>query len=321
MRIGGTFALAALVASRVNPGDLLTVARRIDLRYILPLLLLFGLERTLIAARWSILVRLKGHTFPVARALQIDLVSGFFGVALPSLATSDAVRGYTLFRQINDLRTAISALVFDRLLGITTLSLLALAGLFAGRGLLPGGAPLVWIVFTVLAATAGLLIAARTPWSQRLLSRGTLLDRLPRGGHARAVWSDFFHYQRSAGSVALVFLLSALTQIIRVVVTLAAARAAGSTLPLVYFFLFVPVVFVVLMLPISLGGIGAREASLALLFTSAGHPAEEGILAGILITLLTLAFALVGAILYARGVPSRCKPALDPSAGSSSPAD
>ncbi len=66
----------------------------------------------------------------------------------------------------------------------------------------------------------------------------------------------------------------------------------------VYFLLFVPIVLFVMMIPISIGGLGVREGTLALLFSAVGVAPVYSVPAGLLWHALQIAALLPGLLLF-----------------------
>jgi uncharacterized membrane protein YbhN (UPF0104 family) len=76
-------------------------------------------------------------------------------------------------------------------------------------------------------------------------------------------------------------------------------RALGVNISLGYFFLYVPIVAALLMLPISLRGLGIREGAYVYLFAQAGVPSSLALTMGLLVYAAESATSLLGGILYA----------------------
>ena len=77
------------------------------------------------------------------------------------------------------------------------------------------------------------------------------------------------------------------------------ARAIGVTISVWYFVLFVPIVSVVLMLPVSMSGLGVREGAYVYLFGQAGVSTAQALTMSLLIYALRVVAGLVGGLLYA----------------------
>jgi len=97
-------------------------------------------------------------------------------------------------------------------------------------------------------------------------------------GRKFRVISEFYGYFNSLkakkGLVAKAFLLSLLTQLLNFTKVIILAYAMGEHIPLLIFFIFLPIVMTVTSLPISISGLGLREGSVVLLFGLIGIKPE-----------------------------------------------
>ena len=80
---------------------------------------------------------------------------------------------------------------------------------------------------------------------------------------------DFFHaYRQKYALAAQVFVLSFLIQLLRIAVHYYCALAIGFDIDFIYFLIFVPLIAMAALLPISVGGFGVRESAAPFLFGS-----------------------------------------------------
>jgi hypothetical protein len=255
-------------------------------------------EHIVTTARWPILVRVKGYHVSLWEALKIDLVSSYFGIALPSLAAGDAVRGYRLFRLIDDFKASFSCIVLDRLIGLVTLGLTAVVSLLLGWRTFGLAVALTGLsCFLLFISMTGFLIAS----SRVLKGPECVLPFLQKSRlwkYLSAFHEALREYRASTKAILLVILLSIMTQVCRVLVVYTTSLSLGLAPPFYLLILFIPIVFAVKMLPISVGGLGAREATFSALFMWAGLTKEDGVLVGLTISALTVLYALVGGIVY-----------------------
>ena len=77
-----------------------------------------------------------------------------------------------------------------------------------------------------------------------------------------------------------------------------AARALGINLSLTAFIFIVPVVAVIAMLPISIGGIGLRENSTVIIMVAMGVNNEKAVLCSLIILLMLIIVGVIGGIIY-----------------------
>jgi uncharacterized membrane protein YbhN (UPF0104 family) len=192
------------------------------------------------------------------------------------------------------------SILVDRAAGIVGLVLVAW-GAYAVWPSLPGRIWHALLAITVAGALAALvlagLLAARRS-ARRLVPRS--LARI--GADVRG---QLLGYAGNRRLVAEVVALSVAAQALVVVETWLLARAIDVRLSLVVAAAASPVVLVLTMLPISIGGFGVRESSFVVLLAAAGVRATDAALISVL-TLVCFAIASLpgAAVLLRSGMPS-----------------
>lgn len=250
------------------------------------------------AARWHGLLLTHGVVVPVPTLLKSVLVGLFFNNFLPSTVGGDAMRAYDSYR-ISQSGSAMTSVVVDRLLGLLVLTLFALVSLpFATElsetvPLLPlwvtgGGAVLLgiaWLVFF--------------PPSLEVI--GGLISILPGRlqGLAGKIVTAFAAYRGRRAALAKAFGWSLLLQANVVVHYWIVALALGFSVPLLHFFLIVPLAIYIMMLPVTVNGIGVRENVLALFLAAYGIGSGSAVAYAWLIYLGSVMYGLLGGVVYA----------------------
>ncbi|MEW6367778.1 MAG: lysylphosphatidylglycerol synthase transmembrane domain-containing protein [Acidobacteriota bacterium] len=274
------------------------------MRWHLVLAALAGLlaERYVVSYRWELLLVAKRIRIPFGGLVKVYFLSGFLGTFLPSSIAPDFVRVWVASRNGAKSHDVLSSVIIDRVIGLYSLLLMALFALLAltvaPNPTLKLNVP--WQALAVLAALA--LGAALYPFPPlRRSSSG-------RGGLAARLWEHFLKFYESCesyksrrGTLLSVLLISLVNQSLAVLVIWFVARSLGAELSLVYLFLIVPVVSVLVMIPISLGGLGVQEGAYAYLFTLAGLDTQLSIAIALLFRALTLLSTLPGAWFYSTG--------------------
>jgi uncharacterized protein (TIRG00374 family) len=266
--------------------------------------------------RWQVLLRARGLRFGVFYLARVFTISLFFCKLLPTSIGGDVMRiAYTAPKD----RTAdaFSATLLDRLIGFTSLMFLAVVvaiGLFAtsaqsralelavfgitfrGPGilvLLCAGLTLLVLVTLTFFSDSGHRLVNRIFGRIRLLKLGDRLDR---------AYDAVKQYRHSRSALLLSFVAGMGVQATLSLSWFSVARAIGGTVPLLYYFIFIPLLNIVVNIP-TIGGLGVREWAFVLFFTPAwltGHLGQEPALASALLFLaLDLVFALAGGVLFA----------------------
>ncbi len=226
-------------------------------------------------------------------------MGGFWGLILPSSVSADIVRGYYLARTPTGLARTVSSMVVDRIM--SGLALMVLAGLSAWVA----GDRFGWVhhrALLVAAVVVGLLLvgwlgrAATRRWiDQRLvqpLTRWRLNERIQAGVRA------CLEYRQYPGRLAWSFGLSILMQVIRVLIFYGVAESFQVHIPILYYFMFIPLIMVLVMLPVAFSGLGVREGSFVAFFVMVGVSAADAFVISFTVSLLTILTTAVGGIIY-----------------------
>jgi uncharacterized protein (TIRG00374 family) len=160
---------------------------------------------------------------------------------------------------------------------LLTLALASLACLIAGVA-----------VFSERAAAAAQWIAVRLPNERvRRLAAG-MIDAVRR-------------YSRHHGELVNVLVMSVGVQMVRVIQAWCLGRALGIEAGLVMYFIFIPIVLLIMLLPITVSGLGTSQGAFGWLFGIIGVPAAEAVALSILFVALGVAGNLPGGVLYVLG--------------------
>ena len=101
------------------------------------------------------------------------------------------------------------------------------------------------------------------------------------------------------------FAVAAATQVLRIFVHVLVARALGLHVALAYFFLFVPLLAVLVSLPISLSGMGVREGAGMFLFGMVGLAQGSAVSMQVTTFFVQIAVSLIGLVVFLVRIPSR----------------
>ncbi len=239
-------------------------------------ILIFCNSTILGAIQWRMLLAAHQIQIPLNHAISYYFVGLFFNNFLPGYVAGDAFRIYDVTRASGNNTEALSTVIIDRLIGFLVLAAFAvLASLFwiQKSQLLDS-----WFL-TVSLAFSGMLIAIFILFQDRIGRRihSVLKHFVPARlmQKIKAVYWSMNSYKNQPWLLIKILFISILIQSARILTHYAAARAIGiSQIHLSYFFIFIPIVALVITLPISIGGFGIREQTAVYLF---GLPGIGGI--------------------------------------------
>lgn len=234
-------------------------------------LLGFAAGHVVSALKWRLLVRASGVRPGVSESLRAHGAGLFANLCLPSIVGGDVLRAGLLIRRHGRAEAVALASAADRILD--TLGLLAIAA--AGAALIPSGlgegtrTALIALSAILAAAVAlgllGLALLPRVP-SERIPARlAPIVSRIAEA--ASAIFA-----RPGVALACLAISIAVQTSFVALNATL--GTAIGLGLPFSVWLLTWPLAKLVALAPVSLGGIGVREAALAsLLLPFAAPPA------------------------------------------------
>lgn len=300
LRIAIAVGLTAIIIWKADPSAVLRTAGQASGGWILTAVLLVLVDRSLMAWRWMDLLcaLTPGSRPPFLTILRIFFVSTFIGTFIPAVG-GDAYRAYSLSRYDVRLSESAASVVMDRVLGALSIAILGgLAAVFAPR-MAVGAVILVPLLMAlvVCAAVAAAVFSDRGATVAQALSMrlpGQILRRA-----ATSLTEAMRRYSRHHLELARVLVGSVAVQAIRVAQAYCLGRAIAIDLPLATYFLLIPIVLLVMLLPITVSGLGTSQYAFDLLFGQAGVPAAQAVALSILFVALGIVGNLPGSILYA----------------------
>lgn len=299
LRFAFAVALTGYVLWRSDPGLVLRAAAAARWNWIAVAVGLVLVDRALMAYRWMMLLcaLTPGSRPPYPAVLRIFFVSTFVGSFLPSVA-GDLYRAYSLSRlRVSGVESAASV-VMDRALGIFSMVLVALASLVFARDrlLLPGVLP------TMAIAIAGCIVAAAGIYSERVAAIGVAVAGALPGASPKRLASGLTdairRYRHHRGELAAVLGASIAVQLIRVLQAFCLGASLAILAPLWSYFLFVPLIVIIMQVPVTVSGLGTSQLAFPLFFAQVGVPAPQAVGLSILFVALGLLGNLPGAAMY-----------------------
>lgn len=223
--------------------------------------------------QWRVLLEAQAVAVPRLRLFRAYNLGMFLNFVLPSGVGGDVVRAVQIHREAKGGTRGVAATLLDRMAGLFTLALFASVAswllaathpepLFKHLAWASGATSLLFCIGAVVLFSRRIVgwISPMARW----LGEGALLDR------ARDLRHAFLHYRSEPGVAIHVVALSVATQFLRILVHWCCARALGLPLDFAWILLFVPIVALISILPISVGGWGLREGSQKTFFSLPG---------------------------------------------------
>jgi len=301
VRVAIAAGLTAWVLRKSQPAQVLAFTAHARLTPLFIAIALVIVDRTLMAWRWLLLLR----PFPAAQRpafvdlMRVFFVSTFVGTFLPASIGSDAVRAAWLARMEVPLADAVASVFMDRVLGVLSILVMGAVGLALAQDLPSRGLIIASLVVTAGGCAAVALMTFSTRGAQLIVG---LLERLPservhRAG--RALIEAVQRYASHHGLLAEVLLGSVAVQVLRIVQGYFLGRALSIDASIGVYFAFIPVILLVMLLPLTINGLGTSQAAFVALFAHAGVPYAAAFALSVLFVALGIVGNLPGGLLYA----------------------
>jgi uncharacterized protein (TIRG00374 family) len=247
------------------------------------------------AWRWQQLLAVRGIKDSVAWLTRTYFISYAWGQILPTSIGGDASRVFeTTRRHPGQITPITGSVLVERALGGAVTLLLAGIGFLLAIGRYSIGAYL-WPegIFVVLTLAAGVVFFSRSI-RRRLSFLLAFAQRLRVETPARAVYDGVHGYRDHPETLLMVSGVTVLMQLARIVAIYASGRAVGIHLSVLPYIVLGPLLFLVMLVPFTVNGIGVREAFFVSFLGNLHVSADAAFACGFLFFLMTIMLALPG---------------------------
>jgi uncharacterized protein (TIRG00374 family) len=304
VRLGATIivtaAAAAYILRQIDVGKTIDIVRSADPGWLALATFLMFVTVAPMTWRWQKLLAARGIRDGYWWLTRAYFVSYAVGQVLPTSVGGDASRIYETARRHPGQMTPITgSVVLERALGGAVTLLLAAIGFLLAIGRYDIGAYL-WIelLFVVLTVIAGFVFFSRrvrthlrfaVPLVRRVRFRQWRLESL-----MRALYEGVHGYRDHPGTLLATCGATLLVQGGRIVAIWASGKSVGIDLSIRPYIVLGPLLFLVMLVPFTVNGLGVREAFFVSFLGKLGVDADSAAATGFIFFLLTIVLALPG---------------------------
>ncbi len=233
--------------------------------------------------RWSLFLP-QGLKY--SKLVSLYFIGSFFNTFLPGIVGGDAVKAFYLYRHIGKGGLSIAAVFMDRYMGLCAMGGIAFLALIAGYPFIKE-TEILWFILIFLGAfVAGSVIMWKVNWG-----RLKFLNNF---------YIPLMEYKRKKDIIFKGIILGFIVQGIWISSTYVLSLSIGFDVPIIYFFMFLPIISAASALPVTLAGLGIREAGFILLFSKVGLTSEEALSLSLLVFISMCLLNLIGGVEYLR---------------------
>jgi uncharacterized protein (TIRG00374 family) len=296
--VSGT--LLAYLVSRADLETIWGAVRDADWTLVAGGFLLFYMHFLIGALRWRSIARLHGADAPVRFYFVSYIVANFFNNFLPSTIGGDIVRAYDTWRAGTGKAGAAAVIFVDRAVGVLALAIIAAAGSLVLRRheiVTVEVQVLIGLVVAGLITVVGILF--RPPaWWTRLVNFAAARPSPIISKPAKVFAEIAREFRGAEGTLLLTLLLSFLLHLNIIVAYFLVGRAVGIDLEFPVYFAVIPLALVIMMLPVSINGIGLREGAFTVLLGLFGVSVSAALAFSWTFYALILLHGVLGGLVY-----------------------
>jgi uncharacterized protein (TIRG00374 family) len=267
--------------------------------YLLAAYLIFLVTTLGLAWRWQVLLGSKGIHEPLSWLTKIYFIGYAAGQVLPTAIGGDTVRIAAHARRRPEAKGEVAgAVLMERVLGSAGTLVLVAVGLVLAIGRYNN---IREVVILEIALSVAVVLALALMFSRRtnawLQQRGGS-RKLARG--FRSLWDALHGYRHQSRALLVVLGATVVVQFIRILSIWLCGEAVGLSIsPLVYIVMG-PLLFLIMLVPFTVNGLGVREAFFIAFLGRFGVDADAAFATGFLFYAVALATSIPGAVIMLR---------------------
>lgn len=258
---------------------------------------IFGIWIT--AVRWNTLLGTQKVKLGTTTLTLTVLIGFFFNNFLPTSIGGDVFRTYDAAKKANiPIETSASIIIVERFSGIISASTYAIIALFLGFTAIGNQSFIIPVIifFIICIIIAFFILNPSILRLNKLINKIKFLKKVKE--KLANIYFTFLSFKKFKWVLVRVMIYSFLLQFAVILNYFLAAKSLGINLNLTAFIFIVPVVTIIAMVPISIGGIGIRENTLVFIITAMGVGSEQAAICALLIFLMLIFIGIIGGITY-----------------------
>src|SRR3989338_2266190 len=305
LRVGISIILLYLLFRQVDRKALFEIIRGADKGLLFLAFCIFFFSYLLCIFRWEMLLKAVNIHLSLKRII-ISFSGGvFFSLFMPSTIGGDLMRSIDLATHTKRPHEVVATVLLDRLSGYVGLVLLALLSLGFGWKVVQDKG----VILAIAIITAVLIIVLFTLFNKFIYSKISSALHSPKAGKFQQLVKDLhqeMHYFRRHKKVIINNLIfSILIQTVTPLTFYVVALSLGLKIKLAYFFIYLPIIGAITLLPISIGGLGLRDYATITFFAKAGVTNNLAFAMSLISFFFILVYAAIGGIIYVLTVRHR----------------
>jgi uncharacterized protein (TIRG00374 family) len=301
LRILISVALIGYLLATANLGELFAMLKSWNAIYFVIAVLLGILRNVIFAYRWKITLTVSGIKASFPKLVKSYFVGTFFNLFLPTALGGDVVRGYDLAMYSGKRMGAVTSVLIERIVGFFALAFIALLALLFGSSVIEDTAVTTVILIVCLSYFVLAIIVFNAKIMKRLVAVLKFIKLWDIGKRLDRMYDSLYAFTAHKAILGQCFILSIICQTLAILAAYSLALAINLKLAPIYFFMVLPMIWIITMVPLSINGLGVREGAFVFFFTKVGVSDSGALLLSFLNFSQLIVLGLIGGIIYLFG--------------------
>ncbi|HMK59906.1 MAG TPA: lysylphosphatidylglycerol synthase transmembrane domain-containing protein [Dissulfurispiraceae bacterium] len=297
LKIAVSSALLIYLLSKVGGMAVLETAILLSPLHFGSAVILYLVASYLSSMRWQLLIPQPVKT---GRLFSMYIIGSFFNVCLPGIIGGDAIKAFYLSKELQlnassehsdqgkgAVSIAVASVFMDRYIGLAALLFIGLAACPAGMEIL-ARASVSWVLPVIFAC---------------FIAASVVLFRVRFGGRIKfleGVYGAFDYYFSKRHVLSRGFAYSLVIQMAGIAAVYILARGLSIDVSIVSILVFLPLIILISMVPVSISGLGIREGAFVFFLGTMGIAADRAMTLSILWFLSVIVASCWGFVEYLR---------------------
>jgi len=300
-KIVTTALIIVVLVRKLGWGTIVGTVGGADPMWLAAAFVIFFLSILLGIVQWRMILENRGLSLPFLRVFKLYFVGMFFNNFMAGGIVGDVVKVASIRSRDGKGMAGLAATFLDRFAGLWALCGFAVMGslILLNRGMLTHGKTTTAVValFAAFALFAGIMLFLMVKPLQTLFF--SIIDKYAfcRKLRIKEIVSEMLIEAQDFKLMASVFALAVFTQFMRICAHIFTAASLGLVTAenFQYFFVFVPIIAMMMTIPLPFG---VREAAGGTLFALAGFQRDTAFIMGFLASLIGIAVSVLGGIFF-----------------------
>jgi len=268
LRILFTFLILGVIFYKIDFKKFLSIYKNINPFYLLPAIFFYYLAFVLLSLRWKILLIQHGKDFKLSEIFKVYLLGMVVNTISPATLGVDILRGYMISTKIQSGKSfAFASVLVDRLTGLFGIFSFVPFSVFILKGL-PNPGRIIFLFILLSLSIIVLFYFSFTPAFEKIFkSAFSPLSFLKLNERLMKFYDAYKIYSAHKKEVISAYFITLLLQSFFSIQAYFCARALSLNLSPFIFVFLIPLINSLNFIPVTISGLGVREAGFYALFS------------------------------------------------------